>query len=265
MDYNISILLDLSDRIAEQPEKPSQKERDLAIVSSVVEVFKQRMKQRGAYLAKDKLRVVFSPAPNDPNVNNIARALSVDLDGMDNASKKKVFDNIESDFHGSLSEIYDLTLKNSEWLGSDIWRFFKYDVDLCLETDPSYKNILVIVTDGYLYHQQSAGVRDPDHPKQTAYITPNFLKREGFWNNPNWRQKFEQEAYGLIAHDRQFEDLSVLVLEVNPSPNHKDDQDIIRKYLVKWFGEMGITSPSLAIYDTDLPVNTKRRVEMFFK
>lgn len=264
-NFNISILLDLSDRVIEPPLSPSQKERDLEIVSSVIDVFRSNMKKKGAYLAKDKLRVIFNPSPSDPNVNNIASRLSVDLSELDNASKKEVYDNVEKDFEDGLEEIYNLTIDNSKWLGSDIWRFFKYDVNLCIEQDPSYKNILIIVTDGYLYHKQSEGVKDPKHPNRTAFITPKYLKRKGFWNNPNWSEKFESEDFGLISHDRNFDKLDVLFLEVNPSPNHKDDQDIIRAFLVKWFEEMGITSPSLAIYDTDLPVNTKRRIELFFK
>jgi hypothetical protein len=264
-DYNISILLDLSDRVIEPPMNPSQKVRDLEIISSVIDVFRGNMKKKGAYLAKDKMRIIFSPPPSDPNVNNIASRLSVDLSKLDNASKKEVYDNVEKDFEDGLEEIYDLTIDNSKWLGSDIWRFFKYDIDLCIEQDPSYKNILIIVTDGYLYHKQSELVKDPKHPNQTAFITPKYLERKEFWNNPNWKEKFESEDFGLISHDRNFDNLDVLVLEINPSPNHRDDQDIIRAYLVKWFEEMGITSPSLAIYDTDLPVNTKRRIELFFK
>lgn len=264
-NFNISILLDLSDRVVEPPLSPSQKERDLEIVSSVIDVFRSNMKKKGAYLAKDKMRVIFSPPPSDPNVNNIANRLSVDLSKLDNASKKEIYDNIEKDFEDGLEEIYDLTIENSKWLGSDIWRFFKYDVDLCIEQDPTYKNVLIIVTDGYLYHKQSEQIKDPNHPNRTAFITPKFLQRKGFWNNPNWREKFENEDFGLISHERNFANLDVLVLEINPSPNHRDDQDIIRAYLVKWFEEMGITSPSLTVYDTDLPVNTKRRIELFFR
>lgn len=264
-NFNISILLDLSDRVVEPPLVPSQKERDLEIVSSVIDVFRGIMKKKGAFLAKDKMRVIFSPPPLDPNVNNIASRLSVDLSDLDPATKKDVYDNVEKDFEQGLEEIYNLTIDNSKWLGSDIWRFFKYDVDLCIEEDPQYKNVLIVVTDGYLYHKQSEQVQDPNHPNKTAFITPKYLQRKGFWNNPNWKEKMDNEDFGLISHDRNFDNLNVLVLEINPSPSHRNDQDIIRAYLEKWFGEMGITSPSFSIYDTDLPVNTKRRIELFFK
>ena len=265
LNYNISILLDLSDRVIEPPLNPSQKERDIEIVSSVIDILRDNMKKKGTYLAKDKIRVIFSPPPSNLKVNNIANSLSVDLSKLDNNSKKETYDTIEKVFEEGLKEIYDLTIDNSKWLGSDIWRFFKYDVELCIEQDQSYKNILIIVTDGYIYHKQSEKVKDTKHRNRTAYITPKYLKRKGFWNNPNWREKFESEDFGLISHDKNFKNLEILILEINPSSNHRDDQDIIRTYLVKWFEEMGITSPSLAIYDTDLPVNTRRRIELFFK
>lgn len=265
VNVNVSILLDLSDRIVDPMMSPSQKVRDLEIVSSVIEIFKSNMKKKGAYLAKDKLRVIFSPPPSDPNVNNIASRLSVDLSELDNVAKKEIYDNMEQDFKIGLEEIYDLTIDNSKWLGSDIWRFFKYDVDLCLEQDSSYRNVLIIVTDGYLYHKQSEGVKDSKRPNRTAFITPKYLERKGFWSNSSWNEKFESEDFGLISHDRSFDNLDILFLEIDPSPNHRDDQDIIRAYLMKWFEEMGISTPAVAIYDTDLPVNTKRRIELFFK
>jgi hypothetical protein len=54
-----------------------------------------------------------------------------------------------------------------------------------------------------------------------------------------------------------------MILEVNPSPQHKNDEDIIRAFLGKWFGEMKIKNT--VIYNTDLPESTKRRIENFFK
>ena len=106
-NFNISILLDLSDRVVEPPLVPSQKERDLEIVSSVIDVFRGIMKKKGAFLAKDKMRVIFSPPPLDPNVNNIASRLSVDLSDLDPATKKDVYDNVE-DFIAGVIEIANL-------------------------------------------------------------------------------------------------------------------------------------------------------------
>lgn len=255
---NITILLDLSDRVI-QPLQPSQSERDIAIVSSIVEIFKSNMEKKGAYKSKDKLKILFTPAPDNASINNIANTLTVDLSKMENRQKKEIFDNITNDFTNGLSEIYKLTLNSKNWIGSDIWRFFKYDAkDLCIDQDKSYRNILVIVTDGYIYHKQST-----DRQKnRTAYLTGTFLQNEGFRNNPNWKDKFEKQDYGFISSGQTYEDLDILVLEVNPSNSHKNDEDIIRAYLNKWFTEMKVNH--FEIYNTDLPVNTKNKIVRFF-
>lgn len=261
---NISVLLDLSDRVILPPLQPTQSERDVEIVSVLIDVFKNSMTTKGAYLSKDKMRVLFSPAPADPNVNNIAKNLNVDLSKLDNKGKKEVYDNIEKDFEQGLKEIYELTLHEKKWIGSDIWRFFKYDAkELCIEEDPSYQNVLVIVTDGYLYHEQSVSVKDAEKPNRTTYITPKYLDAAKFWNNPNWKDKLDKDDFGFIFSGQTYENLDVMILELNPSLNHKNDEDIIRAYLSKWFDEMKIENK--VIYNTDLPQNTKNRIESFFK
>ncbi len=259
VQLNISVLLDLSDRVI-QPMQPSQADRDIEIVSVLIDIFKNSMTTKGAFQSKDKMQILFKPAPTDPNVNNIAKRLSVDLSKLDNKRKKEVYDNIEKDFEEGLQEIYNLTLQTKKWVGSDIWRFFKYDAkELCIETDKNYRNILIIATDGYLYHDQSK-----DRQKnRTAFLTGTYFQNEGFRNNQSWREKFDNQDYGLIFSGETFENLEVMVLEVNPSPNHKNDEDIIRAFLGKWFEEMNIQNT--VIYNTDLPESTKRRIENFFK
>jgi len=256
--FNISILLDLSDRIDDE-NHPEQRERDIQIVSAIIDIFKNKMQTDGAFLSKSKMQILFSPAPADPNVNNIAKNLSVDLSKVDNKKKKEIFDNIEKDFEDGLKEIYQLTLQNKKWIGSDIWRFFKYDAnELCIDKNPSCRNILVIVTDGYLYHIQSKDRQ----LNRTAFINERYLQSEGL-RTPNWKDKFERGDYGFINTGQTFENLEVMVLGINPSNKHTNDEDIIRAYIGKWFDELKIKNKVL--YNTDLPTNTQKRIENFFK
>lgn len=257
---NITILLDLSDRVIQDME-PSQSERDIAVVKNILKIVKENMKKKGAHSSKDKIRVLFNPAPSDPNINNIAKNLSEDFSKKTNPEKREILPKIEDDFENALREIYELTLKSEEWNGSDIWRFFKYDAkDFCIDSDTSYKNILVIITDGYIYHDQSVDRQD----NRTTYITPKYLSEEGFRNDADWNEKFESGDYGLINSGQAYENLNILVLEVNPSQKHVNDEDIIRAFLGKWFEEMKVKA-DWRIYNTDLPENTEKRLENFFK
>jgi hypothetical protein len=255
---NITILLDLSDRV-DQPLQPSQSERDIAIVSTIIEIFRNNMEEKGAFKSKDKIRLLFTPAPDDANINNIAKSLNIDLSKLDVKLKKEQFDNMQSVFENGLSDIYKLTLNSKNWIGSDIWRFFKYDAnELCIEEDPTYRNILVIITDGYIYHEQSLDRQN----NRTAFVTSLFLQNEGFRNNNSWKDKFESQDYGFINTGQTYENLDILVLELNPSKSHITDEDIMRAYLNKWFTEMNVNN--YEIFNSDLPINTKGKIERFF-
>lgn len=258
---NITFLLDLSDRIepSKYPASPEHYQRDEAIVKTFVDIFKNDMNKKGGYKAKGKMKVIFSPQPQDANINKIASELNIDLSAMQPSQKKNVFDSLESKFSGNLSKIYDLTLAQKNYIGSDIWRFFKNDVkDYAITDHPNYKNVLVIITDGYIYHKDSNSRSN----NRTTYLTPELITKENL-RFGKWKDKFDNNDYGFMTTRKDLENLEVLVLEINPEGNNLKDEDIIKAYLSKWFKEMGIKK--FEIYNSDLPVNTKSRIEKFLK
>lgn len=256
--FNITILLDLSDRLVKNL-NPTPIERDKEIIRSIIKIFKDEMNKKGSFLSKGKIKVLFDPIPQNNEISNIARELNIDLSELDSKQKKIIYDSIDSLFISNLSRIYLSTLDSKKWIGSDIWRFFKNDVvDLCIEDNPSYRNILIIISDGYIYHKQSIErIRN-----RTSFITSSLLNQEGLRNNPNWKEKFEKEDYGIISTRNDLENLEVLFLEVNSPDDNKMDEDIIKTYLNKWFSEMKVKK--LAIFNTDLPINTSKKIENFF-
>jgi hypothetical protein len=259
---NITLLLDLSDRIdpKKNPEKPEHYKRDISIVQHFSELFVKDMEKRGTYMAKGKIKVIFSPKPQDPNVNLYAEKLSVDLSQMDIKQKKEIHDSITSIFTDNISKIYNATISQSKWIGSDIWRFFKNDVkDYCVDNDANYRNILVILTDGYIFHQDSKD----QNGNRYSYLLPNIISKYNLRKNSNWQQEIDRKDFGLITKRNDLDNLEVLVLEVTPSPNYKDDEDIIKYVLAKWFKEMKVKR--FGIYNSDLPEYTKQRINDFIK
>lgn len=257
---NITILLDLSDRIepTKYPNKPEHYERDIEIVNYFTEIFKNDMEKKGAFMANGKMKVIFSPRPRDAEINQIASELSVDLSRTNNTKEKKqIFDNVSSNFRKNLERIYSKTIETKNYPGSDIWRFFKNDVsDYAIKENKDYRNILVILTDGYLFHEDS---KDKDSNRSMSLL-PRNVKANGFRSN-NWRDKFEKGDYGYISTRNDLENLDILVLEISPSPQNKDDEDIIKAYLTKWFNEMNVNR--FELYNTDLPQYTKTRIDKF--
>ena len=257
---NITILLDLSDRIepSKYPSKPEHFERDIEIVNYFTEIFKKDMEQKGAFMANGKMKVIFSPRPPDEEINQKASELSVDLSRTENTKEKKqIFDNVSSNFRKNLNEIYSKTIETKNYPGSDIWRFFKNDVaDYAISENDDYRNILVILTDGYLFHEAS---KDKEGNRSMSLL-PKDVKNNGFRSN-HWKEKFKEGDYGYITTRDDLENLDILVLEINPAPQDKDDEDVIKAYLSKWFDEMNVNEYEL--YNSDLPQYTKTRIDKF--
>ena len=256
----ISVLWDLSDRINPtiHNEIPSNADRDIAIIKYFSDYLKADMDKKGAYMAKGKLKVFFSPNPSDQNINSLASKLDVDLANKDVKEKKEIYDNISTNFENTAKQIAAVTIKTSKWEGSDIYRFFKNDVvDYCVSKDTSYRNILVILTDGYIFDPQSKGRKG----NKSEYILSDLLNSLGLRNNPNFKSTYQSKNCGLISTRKDLNNLEILVLEVNSEANHKNDEDVIKFYLQNWFTEMN--AKRFEIYNTDLPDNTKKRIADF--
>jgi hypothetical protein len=259
---NINILLDLSDRIDPviSPDKPEHAEKDIEIIGYLAQYFVNDMNKKGTYQSKGKIRVNFYPRPNDPNIHILAEKLNADVSKMDVKQKKEIHDHLQEDFTGNLKQIYSSTIKEQHWTGSDIWRFFKNDViDYCVAKDTcaSYRNVLIIVTDGYIFHEDSKNTSG----NRYEYLLPGLLDKHKLRNNSQWREEMQKQDFGLISTRKDLDNLEVMVLEVTPSPGNKDDEDIIKAVLSKWLGEMHVKR--YAIHNSDLPQYTKQRIADF--
>lgn len=237
---NVSIYLDLSDRLERQM-NPSQSERDIEIVKYMAGIVKNHAVSQKILPSTDRIKVFFYPSPNDSRVNLLSQDLELDLGRAQPAEKKKLLNGFEAKFEMSLTQIYETTLAQKNWIGCDIWGFFKKQVDTyCIKEDA--RNIIVILTDGYIFDVNNKQ-KDGDN---YSYILPQTLQ------NPN---------SGLIVSRDGLEDLEVLMLEVNPyDPKHQDQMESI---LTNWFQKMGVQKCYVGI--TDQPSNTKLIIDKFMK
>ena len=179
---------------------------------------------------------------------------------MKPVDKKELYKTIQDDYAENLSAIYEKTLKTKDYIGSDIWRFFKNDVkDLAIDNNPIYRNILVVITDGYIYHEDTKFKEG----NRMSYILPQTAKSLGLTKS-DWKEKIDKIDFGLIAPRKDLDNLEVLMLEINPSKNASPyEEDILSEVLSKWLSEMGVKK--FEIYKTDIPQTTKKRIENFMK
>ncbi len=163
---NVSIYLDLSDRL-ERPMTPSQAQRDIEIVKYMAAIVKNHAVSQKILPSTDRIKVFFYPSPNDPKISLLSNDLELDLSKAQPAEKKKLLTEFEGKFNKSLTQIYNTTLKQKNWVGSDIWGFFKGQVDTyCIKKNA--RNIIVILTDGYIYDKNNIQKKGNNY----SYILP---------------------------------------------------------------------------------------------
>lgn len=256
MDLNVSFLLDLSDRI--NPKKyPNESMqyylRDVAYIKSVSEAFDQHLRNKKVRQMNDKVQVFFDPEPRNENINAISNDLKYSV-SRNNASLE-LLDKIKNTYATKPLEIYNLAIKDDEYVGSDTWKFFKTKVkDFCIETD--YRNILIILTDGYIFHKDTK----MKEGNLTSYITPQVI-RSNRLNDNDWANKMVEKEYGFIPATNGLENLEILVLGINPDPKNPYEEEVIRKYWSDWFDSMEVGR--YAIKTAGLPSNMDKIIKDF--
>jgi hypothetical protein len=257
---NISILLDLSDRI--NPDKHKmQIMKDSILLLNIVRNFKNFIMQKGTFAAFDKINFFFHPMPEDSETISISEQMNIDLSKLDVRSKKMIFNNLENTFATNINRLYQKTIKEGKYIGSDIYRFIKDGAyDKCVINDPRYINILIVITDGYLYFKNSL----TQIKNRTTYLGPASSVLQKFRTNPNWKDLFNTGDYGFITPNVNLDNLNVLILEINPVAQFPQDFDIIKEFWSKWFLEMNVSENGLKILKTDLPNNTDKLMNDYF-
>lgn len=255
-NLNISVLLDLSDRI--NPEKyPSPAMefylRDVGYLKSIAENFESHIMNKRMIKIDDKIQVFIDPEPSDKTLNQKLEALKISFNKND-VSKKGILATCKN--YDSISTlIYEAAIKDNHYVGSDTWRFFKNKViDYCIED--GYRNILVVLTDGYIYHKD-AKIKEGN---RTTYLTPQEIRDFGF-NKPGWRDKFDQQDFGFVTANKNLDNLEVLVLGINPDVKNPYEEDVIRGYWAKWLTDMNVED--FEIKQADLPSNMRKVIKDF--
>lgn len=254
-NLNISILLDLSDRI--DPEKyPNSSmeyyQRDAQYIHIIAQTFIKHLKSKKVILLNDKIGLYFSPEPSIPEINSISKELKVNFDRN---SSKNALSQTEEKYQILPIKIYEASIKDGNYVGSDIWRFFKDNVkNYCIEND--HRNILVILTDGYMYHKNS----EITEGNQTTFLTPQLVRQFSL-NTTLWKQKMEKDGYGFIPATNDLNNLDVLVIGLNPDEKNPFEGDVIETYWENWLKNMGVSN--YKILKTDLPSNLEKPIVQF--
>lgn len=237
---NISIYLDLSDRIKpDGTNKLSQKDKDIAIVEYLANHIKDRAVKMKVLPCKDRIKVFFYPQPADAKIALLSEDLELDLGETQPKEKKQKLKTFTDDFKNNLEQIYSSTITTGNWIGSDIWGFFNKPIDnYCIKK--GYRNILVVLTDGYIYYAPDQRSNGSAH----NFILPSTLR---------------DSNSSLMSSRKGLDDLEVLMLELNPTP--PTDQPKMEQVITDWLKEMGVQK--CYVGETDVTSNTKMILQNF--
>lgn len=251
MPINISIMLDLSDRLitAGPNDDMPQTEKDTTIIGYVRQWFVNRQVQK-KFMSGDMMHVFCYPNPKNPNISQLQDSLSVDLTlvpGKKLAAinrNKQTLIAMPGVWNRSVEAIYSSAKETgpaNRWPGSDVWGFFDRSVtSQCVKQ--GYRNVLIIMTDGYLWHKTSW--------TQTA---------NGVYTGILSKTIDQQKAITEIKND--LSNLEVLFLEINPKK--PTDFGKIKKLLTNWCKGMGIKH--IDVICTDLPRNNHSSIIDFLE
>ncbi len=257
-NLNISILIDLSDRIDPKLHaNPTMDyfQRDAGYIASVASTFVEHVKQKKFRQINDRIQVYFDPEPANQEINAISQELKFDLN-RDNMSSDKIAQ-IEDVYHRRPPQLYRMAIKDHQYVGSDTWGFFHNKVrDFCIK--PGYRNLLILLTDGYIYHENSRIAQG----NRMSFLT-NKTIRSNHFTDADWRQQFEEGDFGFLGTGQQLADLEVLVLGINPDTSNPYEEEVIKAYWKKWFEEMGITHFEIRV--ADLPSDADPLIQRFIK
>lgn len=244
---NITVMLDLSDRLTHKGanDNLSQIEKDSTILMDIQKNFYSRQYNSGRMNpTQDKIQVICHPYPTISNINSMIEDMAVDLSitsGSDIKNNKKELKEMNNIWSSNISSIYRQTIKTGKFLGSDIWGFFNKDAKVqCIR--PNHRNILIILTDGYIYHKNNwAKTSDNVY----TGIVPKTVNT--------------QKAISPVK--TKYNDLEVLFLEINPSPGNTATFNKIDQLITDWCTSMGIQH--VEVVQTNLPTQTQKYIDNF--
>ncbi|MCW5516925.1 hypothetical protein [Muriicola sp. Z0-33] len=250
-NLNLSVFLDLSDRIT----NPGIISKDTAYLSLIAKAFTDHVKTKKLVLMQDRIQVFFNPVPQTIEINAMAQKLKQEFN---KDSPKSQLGLTEQRYAKIPFEIYDLAQKSGEYPGADIYNFFKDDVQNYAMSS-CHRNILIILTDGYMYHKNAV----IDVANQSSYLTPRSLSALPL-NSVGWNSLMKEKEIGFIPVASGLEDLEVLVLGIeSKNPNNPFALDIMRTYWSDWFTAMGIKKHK--IIKADLPLAVGEVIKNFIE
>ena len=128
---NITVLIDLSDRIKRNTENMEQEDKDIALIVNIADSLKDKA-QKEKFTGKDKFKVLFYPNPKLEDINSVIGTLEINMEvpRKEKGLLKRRLQTIDSLFSNTLHSVYKQTKNDGDWSGSDAIQMFNTSVSV---------------------------------------------------------------------------------------------------------------------------------------
>ena len=230
---NYIILLDLSDRLLNN----GQAEQDIELICHIFEKYELIVRNNLIINSKDRFSIVIAPQERmNINQNQYESLFYLDMSKVNIAEKRVKLERFKQDLKNNLNNMYaEVTYnktKTSDFQGADIWKYF--NDYLTGDIEKNNKNQLFILSDGY-FDFESGSAKKVVENKSTTSAFLNSVRSKN-----NWREIIEKNDYGIIPVSKQFDSLSVCLMEIFPKYTNLDETDMIQFVWRRWLCEMNI-------------------------
>ncbi|MBC8298179.1 MAG: hypothetical protein H8E55_20630 [Pelagibacterales bacterium] len=253
-NLNLSIILDLSDRIS--PDKDNMKDYDLDYINDILFAFSTHIVNKRVIRLNDNINYFILP-PGDLNADQQIRKINYHIDRSSSNCNKDSIISITSNTIKTLNSIYDNRISYASSInwddGADLWGFMHdKSNDLCVENN--FKNKIIIITDGYIWSNEDNIV----YANKTNNLIQQDLAKLGLTNS-NWEDIYTNNNYGFITLEQSI-NADVLIIGLDKSTNNPYSLDILKKYWTDWLEE---SVNLLILKEKDVPSNIKPVIEKF--
>jgi hypothetical protein len=271
---NLIIVPDLSNRIIDTVNNPDQVKSDTALLNFIWRVFVDKTKLKKD--SKDRLVLdVTDEGQAGGRFRNFANELLFDLSEHKNQSNRLYFDKIGDRFQRSVAGLYSLALQNP--IGADYHNYFENKLPSLIKQSTlfdNYRNVLVIITDGYLEAQSNIRTG-------TWAYTGTISERNSVSRAMRSGQSLQEASIKYLRPIQivpgKFSDLEILVIEVHArtkrspfekdAPGTVDDYAILRHQWTNWFSLLGVKNANddIFIRKNDATTITKNTILEFLR
>lgn len=233
---NVVVVLDLSDRI-DPARHPGQAAQDLKVLEGLVTLFEERVRRSLYLLSGDRLVFCVAPQPTayQDEVTTLADRLRIsmpDLNASGRLRGKPAFDQARTEVLAGLQRLYARASSSPGYVGADLWTFFRDRMESYLVPEPGARNVVVVLTDGYINFDRDVERRRPRQGARTSYMEVAAMR-----GRTGWQARFDRGEAGLISFRGRLDRTDVAVVGLRWLD--VADRPIVERYWSGWLGEMG--------------------------